>query len=313
MKKTNREGFVENAAYEVFRNSILHTLNIIETLRYSDKLKLREFYGPTPKSAPVLTVLGELKDYVDKNVKEEIVQKEIKKYLIKIEDDYKRINENLLKAAGAGLSMSVVVHEVEKIILEVVKVLKAENASDRALNLVRHLEKLIDGYSSIIRKSTQTKEDLKEVIDQALTNTEYRLASHKVVIIRAYRNYQGNSKTKIARSLLIGSIMNIIDNSIYWLEKADCTDKKIYVGISEEEEGYLNIVFADNGPGFMLPTEEITEPFVSAKPGGIGLGLHIANEIMTAQGGKLTFPDWGDFEMPNEFKQGAIISFAFKK
>lgn len=313
IEKTNREGFVENPAYESFRNSILHTLNIVETLRFSDKQKLREIYGPTPKSEPVLQILGDLKEYVDKNVKEDEVKKEITRYLVKVEDDYKRINDNLLKAAGAGLSMSVVVHEVEKIILEVAKVLKAENVSERAMNLVKHLEKLIDGYSGIIRKSTQTNEDLKEVIDQAITNTEFRLASHKIEIIKEYRNYQGKSKTKIARSLLIGSLMNIIDNSIYWLEKAGRQNKKIYIGLSEEEEGYINIIIADNGTGFLLPTDEITEPFVSAKPGGIGLGLHISNEIMMAQKGKLSFPDWGDFELPDEFKTGAVIAFAFKK
>ncbi|MFX5709915.1 hypothetical protein ABTE34_20725, partial [Acinetobacter baumannii] len=85
-------GFVENAAYDVFKSSILHALNIIETLRFSDKQKLREIYGPTPKSEPVLQILGDLKDYVDKNVKENEVRKEIIKYLVKVEDDYKRIN-----------------------------------------------------------------------------------------------------------------------------------------------------------------------------------------------------------------------------
>lgn len=313
IEKTNREGFVENGAYKAFRDSILHTLNIVETLRFSDKQKLREIYGPTPKSEPVLHVLGDLKEYVDKNVKEDDVKKEIVAGLVKIEEDYKRINENLLKAAGAGLSMSVVVHEVEKIILEVAKVLKAENASERAMNLVKHLEKLIDGYSAIIRKSTQTNEDVREVIDQALTNTEYRLSSHKVEVIKAYKNYKGGIKTKIARGLVIGSIMNIIDNSIYWLEKAGRKKKKIYIDVSEEERGFLNIIIADNGTGFLLPTEEITEPFVSAKPGGIGLGLHIASEIMAAQKGKLSFPELGDFELPDEFKHGAVVAFSFKR
>jgi signal transduction histidine kinase len=313
VEKTNREGFVESPAYEDFRNSLLHSLNIIETLRFGDKQKLREVYGPTAKSEPVLQVLGEVKTYVDKNVKDQIVRKEIIKYLVKIEDDYKRINDTLLKAAGAGLSMSVVVHEVEKIILEVSKVLKSENVSERVMNLVRHLSTLIDGYSSIIRKSSNTTEDIKEVIDQAFTNTEFRLASHKIEVIRSYRGYKGKTKIKIARSLLIGSLMNIIDNSIYWLEKSRRKNKKIYVDISEEDDGFVNVVIADNGTGFLLPTEEITEPFVSAKPDGMGLGLHIASEIMLAQKGKLWFPNLGDFELPEEFKTGAVLAFAFKK
>ncbi|MBK9225326.1 MAG: hypothetical protein IPO23_13290 [Flavobacterium sp.] len=51
-----------------------------------------------------------------------------------------------------------------------------------------------------------------------------------------------------------------------------------------EEDKYLNLVIADNGTGFLIPTDDITEPFVTAKPGGMGLGLHILqNEIMEAQ------------------------------
>jgi signal transduction histidine kinase len=313
IEKTNREGFVENNAYEAFRSAILHTLNIIEIHRFSDKQKLRTIYGPTRRSEPVLSVLGDLKDYIDKNVSSVEIKKEITRQLVKIEDDYKRINETLLKAAGAGLSMSVVIHEVEKIILEVVKVLKSEKASSRAIGLVNHLSSLIDGYSEIIRKSTQTNEDLKEVINQALFNTEFRLMSHKIEVNKAYLSYKGQSKTKIARSLLIGTLMNVIDNSIFWLERSGTPNKKLYIQISEEEEGFINIIVADNGTGFLIPTDEITEPFVSGKPGGMGLGLHIANEIMIAQKGKLSFPDLGDFELPDEFKSGAVIAFSFKK
>ena len=147
VEKTNREGFVENEAYYTFKNSILHCIGLVETLRLTDKKKIREFYGPTPKSEPVMSVLGEARQYVEEKVKDSGVKIEIIKYLSKIESDYKRVSENLLKAAGAGLSMSVVVHEVEKIIYEVDKVLKAEKASDRVLKLVKHLSSLIDGYA----------------------------------------------------------------------------------------------------------------------------------------------------------------------
>ncbi|MFX6119255.1 hypothetical protein ABTE85_23590, partial [Acinetobacter baumannii] len=78
----------------------------------------------------------------------------------------------------------------------------------------------------------QTNEDIKEVIDQAIINTEFRCASHKIEIVKDYKKYQGKSKTKVARSLMIGTLMNLIDNSIYWLEKAGRKDKKIFFGIS---------------------------------------------------------------------------------
>lgn len=319
-EKTNREGFVENDAYKSFRNAILHSLDIVETLRITDKKKLKEIYGPTPKSAPLASTLYEAKNYVEQKVKDSEVKNQIVKYLNKIEGDYKRVSENLLKAAGAGLSMSVVVHEVEKILYEVEKVLKSENASERVLKLVTHLSSLIDGYAEIIRKSSQTSENIIQIIDQALFNTEYRLMSHNVEIIKQYKLFKGSSKLKIAKNLLTGTIMNIIDNAIYWLdqksfnskEKKEIFFKKIFINIIEDQT-FLYVIIADNGTGFLIPTDDITEPFVSAKPGGMGLGLHIASEIMEAQNGRVIFPNEGDFEILEEFKKGAAIVLSFKK
>jgi signal transduction histidine kinase len=319
-EKTNREGFVENDAYKAFRNSILHSLDIVETLRLIDKKRLKEIYGPTPKSAPLATTLSEAKVYVEEKIKDSEVKTQIIKYLNKIEVDYKKVSENLLKAAGAGLSMSVVVHEVEKILYEVDKVLKIEKASERVLKLIKHLSSLIDGYAEIIRKSSQTTENISQLIDQSLFNTEYRLLSHKIEIIKQYKLYNGSIKLKIAKNLLIGTIMNIVDNAIYWLdqksfallEKKEIFIKKIFINIIEDEK-FLYLIISDNGTGFLIPTDDITEPFVSAKPGGMGLGLHIASEIMEAQDGRIIFPNEGDFEIPNEFKNGATIVLSFKK
>lgn len=320
VEKTNREGFLENSAYNDFRGAILHCFEIIETLRYQDKIMIRNNYGPTPKSSPVASTISEAIKYVETKITQPDIRNQLIKYFNKIESDYKTISHNLLKAAGAGLSMSVVIHEVEKIIYEVQRTLKVEKGSEKLLNLVKHLSSLIDGYAEIIRKSNKTTENIIQLIDQALFNTEYRLSAHKIQIINAYRNFSGNPKIKLAKNLIIGTIMNIIDNSIFWLDQKgfnsnnnlSSTSKKIYINLVEDKN-FMYIIIADNGTGFLIPTENITEPFVSAKPGGIGLGLHIANEIMEAQNGKLLFPEIGDFEMPNEYNIGATIVLAFKK
>ena len=208
--------------------------------------------------------------------------------------------------------MSLIVHEVEKIIAEVSLVLKKEKASDRAIHLVEHLSSLIDGYAEIIRKSDRKTEDVIKIIENSLFNTEYRLRAHGIQVDRSYQRYDGSTKIKASRSLLIGAIMNVIDNAIFWLEKSKRLDKKIYVGLYEEDD-YINIIFADNGVGFLLPTDSITQPFVSAKPDGIGLGLHIANEVLLAQNGVIRFPDFNDLSIPIDYKNGAIIVFSLKK
>ena len=153
---------------------------------------------------------------------------------------------------------------------------------------------------------------MKNLIEQAIFNIEFRLESHKIEISRDYKNFNEDSDCKVARNLIIGSILNILDNSIWWLEYGNIKNKKIYISLSNDLPGYLSIIIADNCPGFGLPTEEITKPFVSGKPDGMGLGLHIAKEIMEVDGGLLIFPDLGDFSVPDEFKNGAIVALAFK-
>lgn len=323
-EKTNREGFVANDAYAAFKNAVLHIIEIVEILRQTDKKKLKEIYGPTPKSEPVMSLIVEAQRYVEDKVANSEVKAEIKKYLVKIERDYKIVTENLLKAAGAGLNMSVVVHEIEKIIYEVTKVLKSEKASERVLHLVEHLSSLIDGYADLIRRSDQTTESVVNIVNQALFNTEYRLEAHNIVLTKKYRvNSQiKNVRCKVARNLMISTVMNLIDNSIYWLdqkyfkkkEKKETFEKKLYIDIIPENE-FVNIIVADNGTGILLPTEVITEPFVTGKKNGagMGLGLHIASEVMAAQGGKISFPDKGDYDIPEDFQDGAIIVLSLKK
>lgn len=323
-EKTNREGFVSNDAYTAFKNAILHVIDIVEILRQTDKKNLKEIYGPTPKSEPVMSLLGEAQRYVEEKVKDSEVKEEIKKYLYKIEQDYKLVTNNLLMAAGAGLNMSVVIHEIDKIIYEVDKVLKAEKASERALKLVQHLSTLIDGYADLIRRSEQTNESVVNIVNQALFNTEYRLHTHNIKTIKKFLDNPVNQsiRCKVARNLLIGAIMNLIDNSIYWLdqkafkklEEKETFSKKIFIDIIDDNS-FVNILVADNGTGILLPTEEITEPFVTGKKNGagMGLGLHIASEVLNAQGGKLSFPRWGEFNIPEEFEQGAQIVLSLKK
>jgi len=45
----------------------------------------------------------------------------------------------------------------------------------------------------------------------------------------------------------------------------------------------------------------------------MGLGLHITSEIMLAQKGYVSFPDFYDFEIPENYKNGALIALNFKK
>jgi len=108
--------------------------------------------------------------------------------------------------------------------------------------------------------------------------------------------------------------MNIVDNSIWWMNYANKSHKKMYFDILEDyQEGYISVLIADNGPGFSIATEDAIKPFISDKPEGMGLGLHLVEVMMLGLKGKLIFPQEYDIEMPEEFQKGAKIILAFKK
>jgi signal transduction histidine kinase len=312
-EKTNREGFIENEAYKKLKQALLYTLEVAEGFRYEDKDKIRTTYGLKSKKEPVMSGIKELRGVIEKRIKEKNLKKEITVYLDRIEKDYENMKEILLRSAGAGLSLSIVIHEIEKMIDELQKVVKYEKVSDRIIKLVQHLARLIEGYTLIIRKSETRRWELKKIINQAIFNMEYRFKVHGIDVIKDYESKSEEFRVNCARNLVVNSIMNILDNSIWWLEYAKIKDKKIFIKISEYIPEHISIIIADNGPGFSLPVEDMIKPFVSVKPDGMGLGLHIASEVMKAHGGNLLFPDPDEVEISDVFKKGAVVVLVFKK
>jgi len=319
IEKANREGFIENEAYLTFKSAILYLLNIVENQRNIDKERIRTYYGTKEKSQPVINSIRDLKNVIEEKIKDELIRRELIKYLDRIEKDYESISETLLKAAGVGLNLSVVVHEMEKIISELKILIDKEITGDKIKTLVKHLSNLIEGYSALIRSRGKKNENIIKIIDQAIFNMEYRLEYHKIEIIKEYKNFRGKTELSVVRNLLINSLMNIIDNSIWWLDyskKGTEERKKIFINLIEYPKEHISIVIADNGCGFALPVEEMVKPFISAKPDGMGLGLHIVSEVMMAHHGKLLFPDESDYKdygVPEEFKSGAIVALSFKR
>ena len=52
---------------------------------------------------------------------------------------------------------------------------------------------------------------------------------------------------------------------------------------------HVSLYVCDTGPGIPLDTlPQIFEPLYTTKPGGIGLGLYIVQEIVAAHGGQVT-------------------------
>lgn len=313
IEKTNREGFIDNDAYSIFKKQITYSLKLIELLREVDKRKVDNIFKTAKTPEPVLKSILDLRSVVNEKVKNKELKKELDLYVDRIEQNYTFMNNTLIKTASAGLGWSVYIHEVEKIIAEITKVLKRENGSERLLKLASHLSGLIESYAQILRKTTRGNEDLIKIIDQALFNIEFRLKAHNINIISNYKETKVPTNVKVTRNLFVANIMNLLDNSIYWLDRSKKKEKNVLIDICEIKEGYLSVVIADNGTGFALSGGQMTEPFVSAKPGGMGLGLHIVKEVLEGHSSEISFNELNEYVVPDEFKNGATVILNIKK
>jgi len=306
IEKTNREGFVENKAYRVFRKAVLFTLQQIEAERNKDKERIRRAYSRKRQREPVLEELSLLR----KKIEERDLEEELGPYIDRIESQFREVRDQLLTAAGAGLSLAVVIHEVEKGIDELAKAVSRDVSIQRVKELANHLSELVEGLTYLTRRSGMRKEKASVLVKHALFNTEYRLRYHKIKVLNGLEGDTPDFQVKCTRRLIIATLMNLIDNSIWWLDNKGATDKRIYIGTTLDLQGGPAIVVADNGPGFIDPPEYLVQPFISRKPDGMGLGLHLASEVMKAHGGRLEFPEDGDVELP-EGMSGAVVALVF--
>lgn len=305
IEKTSREGFIENDAYQALRVAILCALRQIEVERYPDKDRLRRVYSRGKVKEPVVEDLAKLREKLQKKK----LLDELGPIVDRVERQFEEVRERLLTAAGAGLNLTVVLHEVEKIVLEVVEAVDQDAHKRTIAKLVHRLSETIDGLVFLIRSSGRKKEKASVLIRQALFNFDYRFRAHGITVINGLEKGTPDFSVRCVRRLIVSVLTNLLDNSIYWIVNKGHKRGHIYIGTSEDLPEGPSFVVADNGSGFndQDTAEYLIQPFYSRKEGGMGLGLHIANEVAKIHKGQLLFPDHDDLLLPKGMS-GAVVA-----
>jgi signal transduction histidine kinase len=305
VEKTNREGFVENDACHALRVAVLAALHQIEAERNIDKKRLHEAYSRGGHKEPVIEEIATLRE----KLKAKALDEELGPTVDRIEKEFTEVRDHLLSAAGAGLSLTVVLHEVEKIIAETVAAVEQNASRERISELVHRVADVVEGLAFLVRSSGRSKERASVLIKQALFNFEYRFSHHHIEVINGMEGGNPDFSIRCVRRLVVSSLTNLLDNCIYWLVQKGHPQKQVYVGTTMDLPEGPSIVVADNGPGF-LPQDEpqyLVQPFFSRKEDGMGLGLHIANEVAKIHEGQLLFPDRNDLALPSGMN-GAVVA-----
>jgi len=313
IEKTNREGFIKNEAFEHFIILLNFILNEFRVERLSDRGKWLQF-NKKPINNSLESQILETKALVNNiDLSDEEKKKVLFYQLDNIEQKYKEDKESLLIPASVGMTASFAIHEIEKLVPRMQESVK-ESPLDKIklIGQVEELKDYSDGILSVLRKAGAKAIVVEDVIKQAINNYRSRINSRK---IDTELIFDSDVTTVFCdRRLLITMLMNLIDNSIYWLDTIHKEKKQILFRAKTNQTG-ISIIIADNGPGFRDEVDDLIRPFFSRKSDGIGIGLFMVDTVMI-QYGKLNIiadkENAIELGVPDSYS-GAIVELKFSR
>lgn len=320
VEKTNREGFVDNAAFTQLRRIVLSAVSKLENERSTDKDRIRKLTAKAknPAVARIEKPIEELRVALRNHG----LDKELEHYVQRIEQDYREMQETLLSAGISGLNLALVFHEVERGVRMLHSAIEGGRDPAETARQARDLTRLLDGFAVLLRKDSKRTHTARHLIEQSRRLNFSRLRFHGVALhCPLLEGSEPGFEAKFNLHLVLAALNNLVDNAIYWLKVRwpDPRDghgaarRRLYIGVSDDLADGPAIVVADNGPGFQGdPPEQLARPFFTRRPEGMGLGLYYANLAMELNGGQLLFPGAGDVELPDGM-DGAVVAMVFRK
>jgi len=314
-EKTNREGFVENSAFERLKEVVMSAMTIFDRLRRPHREAIRTALTgvKSPLAISIDTPVARLKTELTGNKLERLLP-----LVDEIGREYEQLREIMLNSGNAGLQLSLIIHELERGVRGLYEAIRQREKIEDIEERTKYLKDLLEGFATVLKKEPARKQSLAKIAREAIFLNNLRFKKHRVAIdFPLGRGDQPDVTVRASLGLAIGGVSNAIDNAIFWTrvrwpDEQETTElqRKIWVGTSDEF-GDPALIVADNGPGFRDPPDDLIRPFWTRRPGGMGLGLYYANLAMELSGGKLLFPEPADLDLP-DWATGAVLAFVFK-
>ncbi len=310
VEKTNREGFISNESLDFFKLVIEYVLTVFRIERLKDRNQWIRF-NRNETSALLTNRLANFVSLIkDADIEDEKKKQKIIEQANQIERDYEKAQATLLIPAGVGMTASVALHEIEKLIPRMEETVGTTPIdSIKMRDQVEELDEYVSGILSVLKQSGTKPVDVRDAITSALSNYNLKLRVRKITTKLEIE--EGVDTINCDKRYLVTMIMNLVDNSIYWLDTIYKDNKSILIKVTKKDNT-TRILVADNGPGFKDTIFEIVTPFFSRKEGGIGIGMYLIDTIMMKYGKLKIFTDNDEAEIDEMF-DGAIVELSFNK
>lgn len=300
--KTDREGLIANPEFEDFKQLVIGATAVLERQRRQDKDKIDQLREKKQPGDDVTRAIGGLREQVEKN--EHI--KHYGKQIDRVESAYKRrvkeILDPLIVAAGLGIASAIDVHEIIRNVDDLQSVLRKARDEARegdevlqyvnqALTAVEQIDEIVHGADQMIRKGRPARILLSAPVRDAMDVMKLRLQRKSIQV-----KFREEERIYIRgqRNLIGMAVLNLIDNSYYWLHHNKLEDRHLAISVGRDAEGRPRILVMDNGPGIQDDPALLVQPFFTRKPDGSGLGLYIVERVQKAHNGQVIFLNRND-------------------
>lgn len=304
--QSNREGIVESQAFEDIKDYIKLILNEVEQRRYKER-RPQNLQRKSSKSLFEAFSLATIAAYIrEKNPDIKSVLSLIEQKENEIKDSITKVQEVLSRyrrLSTLGQLIDPIIHDgrnyLNKIDLKSNLIIKEVNKEKCELNKIlekaNEIQIVREDFAQLFTRiepfgGRKRGRPAKIVIEDAIANI-FMLNKEELSKLDIHHTISPSKHNVTIDEGELGSIlMNLIQNSIYWLGTVP-PPREIKVDVVEEPDG-LSIIFSDNGPGIKSDIEEqIFDPYFSTKPDGIGLGLAMVGEMMADYNGELALID----------------------
>ncbi len=172
--------------------------------------------------------------------------------------------------------------------------------ADKAVDALEHLSNTFAPLASRTFSRRKRPSILEEQIRECLELHKNNIRS------KGIRCNVPDSTTEVAvdPGELDAIILNLLTNAIYWMSDVSKIDRELTFLVTPiHDTDRVQVSVRDTGPGIEKEKlEEIFWPGVTSKPGGIGMGLTVASEIVAAYKGQMSTQYLGN-------KKGALFAF----
>lgn len=296
--QSNREGLIKNRQYELFYEYVRASLKEFARLRMADKSKIDKATKKKDWEDDVIKNINAIKTKIHKNKHDAIYSKNIDLIEHSYKEKIDEIVDRYMLAAALGISYTLPIHEINLRLSSIHeyldKIQKDPELLDKYLKelirIIDNTEDVVKAVGNVIGKQKKQKQNLKKLVEYAFNLKSRELEKYEISF---EINGPKDIEIEILKGLIITALMNLIDNSIYWIRVKrnemrmnNLSFKGLIIcEIGHNEKGLPYLRIKDNGTGIDDPLDLLTEPYYSKKSDGLGLGLYLVNEIMKRHNG----------------------------